>query len=166
MPRVTLVDLIIRALNSTGRQEMLWCSQTPNFGLLLSQAGGKSFFFMAPRTRRRIALGKWPPTSLKDARNAARRLLVDPQATAITPATFSEAFRAYYEHRILPNYRPQTAKQLKGSLIAMPACCFSQRIPAISPQLLANVLAAPTIPLPQANHLYGVLRTFFKWAHQ
>jgi hypothetical protein len=55
---MVLTDIGIRALKATGKQEKFWCSQTPNFGLLLSQAGGKSFFFMAPGTRRRIPLGK------------------------------------------------------------------------------------------------------------
>ena len=80
MPKVHLSDLSIRALKATGKQQKYWCALTPNFGLLLSQAGGKSFFFMAPKTRRRIPLGKWPATPVKQARDAARRLLLDPQS--------------------------------------------------------------------------------------
>jgi integrase len=161
-----LTDIAIRALKPTGRQQKFWCSQTPNFGLLVSQAGGKSFFFMTPRSRRRIALGKWPATPLKEARAAARRLLLDPQSSALRPVTFCEAFTAYYDRRIVPNYRPRTATQLKGLVERHAAMLSSKRIAGLSTQELADLLAAPTITPTQANHLYGVLRTFFKWAQQ
>jgi Arm domain-containing DNA-binding protein len=164
--RLLLTDIAVRALKPTGKQQKFWCSRTPNFGLLVSQAGGKSFFFMTPGTRRRVALGKWPTTPLKEARAAARRLLLDPQSTALRPATFSEAFTAYYERRIEPNYRPRTATQLKGLVERHAGALSSKRISGLSTQELADLLAAPTITATQANHLYGVLRTFFKWAQQ
>ena len=166
MPKVHLSDLSIRALKATGKQQKYWCALTSNFGLLLSQAGGKSFFFMAPKTRRRIPLGKWPATPLKQARDAARRLLLDPQAASVSLSSFEDAFATYFERRVLPNYRERTAKQTRGIVDLHAARLFPQRLTAITPQELAAVLAAPTLTNGQANHLYGILRTFFKWALQ
>jgi len=56
MARMALTDISIRALKPTGKQQAYWCTLVPNFGLLLSQAGGKSFFVMVGRERRRLHL--------------------------------------------------------------------------------------------------------------
>ena len=67
---------------------------------------------------------------------------------------------------MLPNYRERTAKQTRGIVDRHASRLFPQRLTAITPQDLSALLAAPTITNHQANHLYGVLRTFFKWAQQ
>jgi integrase len=104
-----------------------------------------------------------PPQSSSHARPPGACSLILNQRSL---TTFGEAFATYYERRVLPNYRSRTAKQTKGIVERHAGRLFDQRLTALTPQLLASVLAAPTIPPMQANHLYGVLRTFFKWAQQ
>src|SRR5438132_11679415 len=109
MARMALTDISIRALKPTGKQQAYWCTLVPNFGLMLSQAGGKSFFVMLGRERRRIHLGKYPATSLKDARDAARRLLLAPPTEA-SPLTLSRAFEMYCQAHVRTNFKPRTAR--------------------------------------------------------
>ena len=108
MPRISLTDVTIRALKPTGKQETYWCNLTPNFALRMSQKGGKSFFVMLGRERKRIHLGKYPATPLKHAREKARALLLNPAARP-NGKTFGEAFDAYFQSAIEPNYKPRTA---------------------------------------------------------
>src|SRR5207244_10928071 len=101
MPRINLTDATIRALKPTGKQETYWCNLTPNFALRMSQKGGKSFFVMLGRERKRIHLGKYPATPLKHAREKARVLLLNPAARP-TGKTLGEAFDAYFQSAIEP----------------------------------------------------------------
>src|ERR1700694_3451068 len=59
MPRISLTDATVRAWKPTGKQETYWCNLTPNFALRMSQKGGKSFFVMLGRERKRVHLGKY-----------------------------------------------------------------------------------------------------------
>src|SRR5437660_5039581 len=71
VPRISLTDATIRALRPTGRQETYWCNLTPNFALRMSQKGGKSFFVMLGRDRKRVHLGKYPATTSARTRESA-----------------------------------------------------------------------------------------------
>jgi integrase len=163
MAKMALTDLSVRGLKPTGRQHAYWCTLVPNFGLMLSQAGGKSFFVMLGRERRRVHLGKYPATSLKDARDAARRLLLAPNSAA-QPLTFAHAFQSYLEAHVRPNYRPRTAREVER--------LFSTHLPQLHDRRLAAITTADLSALfsdlvetpALANNLYGVLRTFFRWS--
>ena len=104
VPRITLTDAPVRALKPTGKPESYWCTLTPNFGLRLSQRGGKSFFVMVGRQRKRIHLGKYPETSLKQARERARELLLNP-TTNLNSKTLGDTFDAYFQTAVQPNCR-------------------------------------------------------------
>jgi hypothetical protein len=67
---------------------------------------------MGGRKRKRIPIGRYPQISLKDARDEARRLLLqrdEPQDTT----TFAEAFDKYLETYVRPNYRPRSAGEVE-----------------------------------------------------
>jgi hypothetical protein len=112
MPRVELTDLFIRSLKPDGPQHRYYCNQVHNFGLRLSQAGGKTFFVDAGKPRTRLSLGKYPRTPLKAARKAALQVLLsdDPVPSA---ASLAAAFAAYYDGHITQNCRPATARKLR-----------------------------------------------------
>ena len=74
--RITLTDLAVRNLKASGKQEHYICKRTPNFGVRVNQIGTKTFFAVVGKERRRISLGKYPQTSLQEARRAASELAI------------------------------------------------------------------------------------------
>jgi integrase len=165
VPRITLTDATIRALRPTGKQETYWCNLTPNFALRLSQKGGKSFFVMLGRERRRIHLGKYPATPLKHAREKARALLLNPTARP-NGKTLGEAFDAYFQSAIEPNYKRLSAAKVR-SIFAHHLSVLSNRpIASITTSDLSDLITRRSSTPAAANHLYSLLRTFFRYAVQ
>jgi integrase len=165
VPRVSLTDAKIRALKPTGKQETYWCNLTPNFALRMSQKGGKSFFVMLGRERKRIHLGKYPATPLKHARERARTLLLNPTARP-TGKTFAEAFNAYFQSAVQPNYRPRSAQQVHGIFLRHMSPLAARQVTSITTTDLSNLFPRLAHTPSEANHAYKVLRMFFRHAVQ
>jgi integrase len=161
VPRISLTDATIRSLKPTGRQETYWCNLTPNFGLRLSQKGGKSFFVLLGRERKRIHLGKYPATPVRQARDLARSLLLNP-STSPSGKTLAETFEVYFQSAIEPNYRSSSARQVRR--------LFSKHMTSLAERPIGSVTAADLSAQfsrlsqtpSEANHLYAVLRTFYR----
>ena len=165
MPRISLTDATVRALKPTGKQETYWCNLTPNFALRMSQGGGKSFFVMLGRERKRIHLGKYPATPLKQARERARVLLLNPAACP-DGRTLTEAFDSYFKSAVEPNYKPRSATAVRY-IFSRHLCALGDRpIAAVTTSDLSSVLARLCNTPSEANHLYSVLRTFYRHAVQ
>ena len=157
MARIELTDLAIRALKARGKQDVYLCSRTPNFGVRVSQKGTKSFFVLLDNPRRRIGLpGKFPATSLQDARKEARRLSVAPPPVAST-LTLAEAFPDYLTTQIRPRYRPRSAAEVERLVTRHCAVLAGKTIDRIQTLHLSDIL--DTMKPSEANHLFGVLRT-------
>ena len=109
MPRISLTDATVRALKPTGKQDTYWCNLTPNFGLRVSQRGGKSFFVMLGRARKRAHLGKYPATSLRQARKSKAITPLIPRHVA-GGKTLADTFETYFRSAIEPNYKPRQPK--------------------------------------------------------
>jgi len=65
----------VRNAKAGPKQRILWDSIQPNFGLQVSEKGAKSWYCVAPNRgtgkQTRVCLGRYPATSLADARKAA-----------------------------------------------------------------------------------------------
>jgi hypothetical protein len=139
VPRISLTDATIRALKPTGTQETYWC--------------------------KRIHLGKYPATSLKYARERARALLLNP-AAGMNGKTLAETFDAYFQSAVQPNYRPRSAKEVRR-LFSDHLYELSERpILSITTADLSSLFARMSHTPSEANHLYAMLRTFYRQAVQ
>lgn len=165
MPRISLTDATIRALKPTGKQETYWCNLTPNFALRMSQKGGKSFFVMLGRDRKRIHLGKYPATPLKHAREKARALLLNPAARP-NGKTLAEAFDAFFQSAIQPNYKPRSASEARRTFARHMGALAERPVTSITTSDLSSLFAKLSHTPSGANHLYKLLRMFFRHAVQ
>ena len=154
--RVTLNDMTVRNLKATGRQQTYFCNRTPNFGVRVSQAGGKSFFYLQGKERRRVHLGKYPETSLADARRKLSGLTTQPH----TALSYREATELYLQTYVRPNYRPRSAKEVERLLNKL----SDRPLHDISTRHITDLL--DKLPPSEANHTFGVLRTFFNWCER
>lgn len=148
-----LTDLTIRNLKHDGKQHFIRDAAFPGFGLRLSQKGGKSFFVI--RDRKYHHLGRYPATTLAEARKRAANL--EPSHTALS---YREAVDLYMSTYVRPNYRPRSAKEVERLLAKLP----DQPLYDISTKTITDVLDK-LLP-SEANHTFGVLRTFFSWAER
>lgn len=165
MPRISLTDVTVRALKPTGKQETYWCNLTPNFALRVSQRGGKSFFVMLGRERKRVHLGKYPATPLKHARERARALLLNPAARP-NGKTLGEAFDAFFQSAVQPNYKPRSARELRRLFTTHVRPLSERPILSITTSDLSSLFARLSPTPSEANHLYSVLRMFYRHAVQ
>ena len=78
MSRLRLTDAAVRRLRPPKRGQAEYFDELlPSFGLRLSYSGARSWIVMTRVNRelRRITLGRYPATSLEDARREARRVI-------------------------------------------------------------------------------------------
>ena len=163
--KTALTDLAIQRLKPNGKQQTVFCATTPNFGLRISQAGGKSFFVLTGQDRRRVHLGKWPATTLKDARIAARKLLLSPEDETAS-VTFSGAFETYLKAYIEPNYRERPAKEVERLIRKHAAPLMHRDLTDLSTADCTTILDRLMSRPSEANHFFSVLRTFFSWCER
>ncbi len=165
MPRVSLTDATIRSIKPTGKQKAYWCNLTPNFGLRVSQSGGKSFFVMLGRERKRIHLGKYPATTLRQARERARALLLSPTECR-NNRTLKEALDAFFYSAVQPNYKPRSADKVRRIYSHHLSALADRPLLSVSTSDLSTLLSGLSPTPSAANHLYSLLRTFYRHAVQ
>lgn len=164
MPTIHLTDIALKALKPTTAQVDYYCDQQSNFGVRVSPSGTKSFFVRIGDKRRRIHLGKYPGTKLADARKAAGKQISDPQIP-ITSQCFETALETYLETYIRPNYRGRASKEAER-LLNKHATTLHKPLRDITTAnctaIIDGLMATPS----EANHFFGVLKTFFAWCEQ
>ncbi len=124
MPKRKLNDRLIRSLSTEKVQEDFWDTSTSGLGLRVSSKGIKTFFcrYSVGRKQRRFNLGRYPGTSLSEARIAFRKLQneviqgVDPQAekeVSRTAKTVSELLEIYCKDKS-KKLAPRTIYDYRG----------------------------------------------------
>jgi integrase len=164
MPTIHLTDIALKALKPATAQVDYYCDQQSNFGVRVSPSGTKSFFVRVGDSRRRIHLGKYPGTKLADARKAASRQVNDPQVP-IASQRFETALETYFETYIRPNYRERTAKETER-LLNKHATPLHKQLREITTSDCTAIFDGLMSTPSEANHLFGVLKTFFAWCEQ
>jgi integrase len=150
-------DRVIDGLRDPGTYYDL---TTKAFGIRVGKT--TKAFFCIKDGGRRTPLGRYPETSLQDARNKAKRLLLDAHSTKPS-LTLSEALDTYYAAYIDPNYRPNTAYKTK-LLLQKISRLNKRQLPTITSHDINDIL--DKLSPSQANHVFGALRTFFGWCER
>ncbi len=171
MPKTLFTDVAVRNLKPPeSGQESHWDTAPGfnGFGLRVSQGGAKTWIIMAgpPEKRRRYVLGRYPTTSLSDARSAARKLhaeLTLGQRTTSSIA-FSEAVESYlktYCLKMRPRHREETERILRKHFLPSLA---PRHLDQITTRHLTAVLDPLTAPTPtMANNAYACIKTLLRW---
>ena len=90
-----ITDLTLRQLPFTqSGQKRYRDDQIPNFGVIVGTRN-KTFFVQLGDARRTKTIGRYPALSLKDARDKAKRLLIDSPPEPTVAMSFSEARDAF-----------------------------------------------------------------------
>ncbi len=164
MPTIHLTDIALKALKPATAQIDYYCDQQSNFGVRVSPSGTKSFFVRVGDKRRRIHLGKYPGTKLADARKAAGRQVNDPQAP-IASQRLETALETYIETYIKPNYRERASKEAER-LLNKHATSLHKPLREITTSDCTAIFDGLMSTPSEANHFFGVLKTFFAWCEQ
>jgi len=164
MPTIHLTDIALKALKPARAQVDYYCDQQSNFGVRVSPSGTKSFFVRVGDKRRRMHLGKYPGTKLADARRSAGRQVNDPQVP-IASQRFETALETYLETYIKPNYRERASKEAER-LLNKHATSLHKPLREITTSNCTAIFDGLMSTPSEANHFFGVLKTFFAWCEQ
>jgi hypothetical protein len=118
----------------------------------MSQKGGKSFFRDARGERKRIHLGKYPSTPLKQAREKARALLLNPAACP-NGKSLAEAFDAFFQSAIQPNYKPRSAKEVHRIFLRHMRTFAERPVISVTTSDLSALFSRRSQTPTEANHL-------------
>ena len=172
MPKALFTDVAIRNLKppATG-QETHWDTSPGfnGFGLRVSQGGAKTWILMAgpPEKRRRYVLGRYPATSLSDARSAARKLHAELTLRQRTTSSilFSEAVESYlktYCLKMRPRHRDETERILRKHFLPS---LSSRHLDQIATRHITAILDPLTATTPtMANNAYACIKTLLRWS--
>ena len=166
--RAALTDVFIRAAKPPSRGSTTVFDTTfRGLCLRVSAGGTKSFCLLQGKERTRRYIGKYPATSLADARIAARRLLseppqvVEPAQPSITFAEALDLFLAQSAHR----NRPRTTDDYRRLLTRhfLPAL-GGQSLSDIKPRDITRIVDR-LLPTPsECRHAFVAAKILFRWA--
>ncbi|MGE0853660.1 MAG: Arm DNA-binding domain-containing protein [Hyphomicrobiaceae bacterium] len=101
MPRLHLTDISVRAIRAHDVPTTFWDTALPAFGVRVGKHA-KTFLIMHGRDRKRVAIGRYPDKTLKDAREEAKRLLLAPDVRR-NNTTVQDVFDTYLDTYVRPN---------------------------------------------------------------
>ncbi len=157
--RAHLTEIAVRALKPVaGKQFKVWDSATPGFGVLVNERS-KSWIVMRGRERKLKVIGRFPSTSLSDARLEAKKLLVSPASDTQPPPSFLET-RDQFLEKHGATLRPRSLYQIKRTLTLY----FDWKKPLtdITHNDVATVVEGIKKPSERA-HAVKDIKTFFSW---
>lgn len=175
MPRQRLTDKAVANLKADGQRIEIYDTLLPGFGLRVSPKGAKSWFAF---TRvhghpTRITLGRYPVLGLKDAREAARKTLMEASAGAdprperkvkpYTVETLIEEFARRHLVKLAAKSQAETLRYLNGRFLTRfrgrpPGSIKRAEIRALLDDIMDE--GKPTT----ANRLLAAVRKLFNWA--
>jgi integrase len=130
MPRVSLTDKFVAAAKTEVGQADYFDAKCQGLVLRVSDSGLKTWclFFTAPKTgkRARSTLGRYPPTSLADARTRALEANshldegIDPRDVAAGAMTVSQLVSSYMAKHVRPNLRSAKAVERRFTKNVLP----------------------------------------------
>lgn len=144
------------------KKKIIWDAVMPNFGLVVTKRGGKSWYVVAPNRatgkQQWVRLGSYPATSLGDARERAGKTLgaleagtleaqlpkaLKATASALARQQASETFAAYariYERRVLPGLAAGTQRSNQRALDRMVAALGPLSVMEVRRSMILKVL--------------------------
>jgi integrase len=164
VPKAHLTDISVKGLKPQPRQVTYWDDSLPGFGLRVSQAGAKSWVVMTGRDRKLTTLSRYPGDSLKDARAAARKVLIDPKPKAAA-ITFEDALTLFLstserrnKERTVKDYKRLLTRHF-GEFEGIPLSNIT------TTQVMGVVDALAHVPSEQ-QHAFVAARTLFRFCVQ
>lgn len=164
MPVLRLTDLAIQRLPPAGPHVTYWDDALPGFGIRIGKHS-RTFVVMKGRNRRRVSLGRYPLTTLKDARTRAHALMGDfdrftqkagPKASQVVAEYLAEqskktrANTSRTAHRILtkhfiPKFTDQPLAEITTRQLTV---------------IINNLMATPS----EAIKAHAIFSAFFNWS--
>lgn len=173
--KTQLNDVTIRSLPVPASGQVQYADgKLPGFGIRITASGIKTFY-LAYRVRgrsRRLTLGRYPFTSLADARAKAHEALVslnkgsDPQGETPRTPTFDAAVDTFVETHCRHRNRPSTAAETERLLRAVFVPLWKHRLITSFTkkdvlQVIDDLMQANTPSA--ATHAFAVVRKLFNW---
>lgn len=160
VPRARLTDLTIEHLKQAGSSITYWDTILPAFGVRVGKS--TKTFIAIQNGGSRIKIGRYPQVSLHDARNKARALLSS--APPKESSTFLDALETYYQTYVDRHYKPRTIQETKRLIDKHCLPIIKRSLQSLITKDITAILDA--LKPSEANHLFGVLRTFFIWCER
>jgi len=155
--RIHFTELAINRLSQEGTY---WDTHTRAFGLRVGKT--RKTLFIVRSDGSREVVGHVGLIDLKAARRKAQELLLSVHTPHPT-FSFKEAFDLYASTR-LKNYRERSRNEVTRLVQKHMAPYFTHNTNELNHHLISTILE-PLAP-SEANHLFGVLRTFFNWCEK
>ena len=158
--RAHLTEIAVRALKPVaGKQFKVWDSATPGFGVLVNERS-KSWVVMRGRERKLKVIGRFPSTSLSDARFEAKKLLVSPVSGSQPPSPSFLETRDQFLEKHGATLRPRSLYQIKRTLTLY--FDWEKPLTDITHNDVATVVEGIKKPSERAHALKDI-KTFFSW---
>jgi integrase len=155
MPRLHLTDVVVQRLQSVG---IYYDDTTPAFGIRIGKHR-KAWVITKGKDRQRITFGLYPSMTLADARQEARKRLVEEPVKG-GRITFGEAYELYKP--VLATKKPRTQRDYKRALEKfLQPVLGKKRLPDIEYETITAV--TDKLSLSDRRNTLAVGRTFFRW---
>jgi integrase-like protein len=162
-PRFRFTDFALKALPYSDAHTYVWDTAFPTLGMRIGKRT-KTFIVIKPGGKR-ITLGKYPFTSLSDARRRAAKLYGDAQTlpTAHSMSTL-QAISTFFDTHVAKN-RPKTQKDTIRLINKhfIPALA-STAIDRITGQDITAITDAIRRTPAEAIKAHAAMSVFFRWA--
>ncbi len=158
MPKTLLTDLSVRALKAETRTDF-WDTKTPAFGV---RVGRNSKTFVVKRGNRRLTIGRFGDWTLQDARQEAKRLLL--QKSTGKRLKVGDAIDIFVETHLKAHNRASTQYEHERLLRKHLADLLATRMEDVTKQDILNILRKLQRTPSTANHVFTICRVFFRWA--
>lgn len=167
MPKTVLTELTVRSTQPPPVGQTTVWDTLPGFGLRVSQGGAKTFVVLLGHGRRHT-IGRYPIISLAQARTEAKRVLAERTLGNHRNKSikFSEAHDLFLSTHCSPeNLKFRTIKDYERMLkkYLLPAFRHDS-LEEITTQAISKIIDRLRPTPSEANHLFAVARTFFRWA--
>ena len=166
MPRVRLTDIAISKLPQSEARVTYWDEALPAFGVRVGAR--RKTFVVVMNGGRRIKLGNYPATSLRDARREAYLRLSDPggQSTVVDADAAAEVVKKFidiHHAQSRPRSRKEQERLLTKHFLSKYKGVPLNRI--TTKDILSVTDALKDLPSEQL-HVHRALKTLFTWARK
>ncbi len=164
MPHVRLTDLAIQRLPSSDTFVTYWDEALPSFGIRCGKRS-RTFVCVRGQTRRRISLGRYPFTTLKEARAKAHALIANGSVADKNDAPKAAYVLDQYFAAHEKSTRPSTHKEARRLLVRHFVAHFAERpIDAISTNDLTRTIDALLHTPAEAIKAHAAISGFMNWS--
>lgn len=161
MAKIKFTDLAIQNLKRPAKgQKEYWDNSLPGFGIRVSQGGSMMFFAWV--NRRRKNLGRYPTVTLKEAREAARQVLLERFGSQREGQKYEMSYAEAVDRYLRVKREEIGGRTLKEYERFLRRFEFPCLVSEIRPYELSDALDRVK-GNSNRSHAYTVLKIFFNW---